>query len=174
MHHVKFLTLVEIACWAVLTQHTAIPVARPMKQRLIERYGSALRVEGETYWAFPALEDLADLTPDDFRAIVPDDRRARALVAVVRALRAMDEAWLRTAPYDEAEAALRRIPGIGPWSAAFILLRSLGRMERMPLDMKAFLRILPRVYGPGVTLAQLAARYGDSFGYWGVYVRAAQ
>jgi DNA-3-methyladenine glycosylase II len=170
MHHVKFLTLAEIACWSILTQHTAIPVARKMKDALVEAYGGSIIVDGQTYHAFPDFDQLGKLSEDDFAAIT-GEKRARYLVGLVGALAKVDENWLRTIPYAEAEAWLRRIPGIGAWSAGFILLRGLGRMECMLLDLKPFLRIVPKIYGPGTSMAEIGQRYGRYFGYWGVYMR---
>lgn len=173
LHHVKFLTLCEIACWSVLTQHIAVPVARKMKDALVEAYGTSLEVDGHLYRAFPEQARLASVSLDELTAVIKNERRAAYLFEVIHALGQLDEQFLRTAPYDEAEAALRRVKGIGAWSAAFILMRGLGRMERMLLDLKPFLRKLPETYGEQATMAQLAERYGPWFGYWGYYFRAA-
>src|SRR5581483_676906 len=70
LRHVKFLTLCEIACWSVLTQHRAIPVARKMKRALIERYGGSIIVEGHTYWAFPELECLVNVSEETFATLI--------------------------------------------------------------------------------------------------------
>lgn len=171
LHHIKFLTLHEAACWAVITQHTAIPIAAGIKRTLIERYGSSITVDGSTYWAFPELERLAGLGMEELGVLLKNERRAAYFMNVVTALSGLDEQWLRTAPYDEAESWLRSIKGIGEWSANFLLLRAEGRTERMMLNLKPFLAIVPKVYGPGVTMAQLSERYGDWFGYWGYYLR---
>lgn len=172
LHHIKFLQLHEAACWAVITQHTAIPIAAAIKHALIERYGSSITVDGHTYWAFPELERLASLSVEELVVLLKNERRASYWHNVVTALSGLDEQWLRTAPYEEAESWLRSIKGIGEWSAAFLLLRAEGRTERMLLNLKPFLAIVPKVYGPDVTMAQLAQRYGDWFGYWGYYLRA--
>jgi len=66
------------------------------------------------------------------------------------------------------------LPGIGPWSATFVLIRGLGRMEHAPPD-KELLRAATRVYGhtgDEHELARLAAPYGPWQGYWAHYLRA--
>jgi len=171
LHHVKFLTLCEAACWSILTQRQAIPITRKVKQALVEKYGNQLVVNSQTYWAFPEFDQLAPASVDDLFALTHNERRAHYLFNAIQKLRTADEGWLRTAPYDEAEAWLRQIKGIGAWSAGFILLRTLGRMDRMLLDLKPFLEILPQIYGPDTTMAQMAERYGAYFGYWGFYLR---
>ncbi len=119
------------------------------------------------------MECLVGIGPNEYAMVIGNERRAEYLSAVVSALATADEDFLRMGPYDEAEAWLRGIKGIGAWSAAFILLRGLGRMERMLLDLKPFLAVLPRVYGPNETMESLSHRYGVHFGYWGIYLRTA-
>lgn len=173
LHHVKFLTVTEAACWAILTQHQPMAIASQFKRKLVENYGNYLEVKGVTYSAFPERANLATVSQADLAELIKNERKAEYLHNLLQALGEIDEDWLRTAPYDEAEQRLRKIKGVGEWSAAFILLRALGRMERLLLDMKPFLKILPQLYGPTTTMKELAAYYGDWFGYWGYYTRAA-
>jgi len=70
---------------------------------------------------------------------------------------------------------LLSFPGIGPWSAGFIMIRGLGRTERMAPDKEA-LRAASRVYDHPVSEAEFAAtaaRYGKWQGYWGHYLRVS-
>jgi DNA-3-methyladenine glycosylase II len=173
LHHVKFLTLFESSCWSVLAQHIPLAVSRKMKRTLIERFGSSIEVNGQVYWAFPEQEQLADVSVEEFTLLLKNSKRAEYLAGVVQAFKNADENFLRTAPYAEAEAWLRRIKGIGEWSAAFILLRGLGRMEQMPFSLKPILSAIEKVYGPGETIEKIAARYGPHLGYWAFYLRVA-
>ncbi|HLX39973.1 MAG TPA: hypothetical protein VKR42_05545 [Ktedonobacteraceae bacterium] len=173
LHHVKFLTLAEIGCWAVLTQRVAIPIAAKMKHRIVENYGDSIEVDRQVYWAFPELERLAQVSPKEWMELLKNERKVAYMSEVTIALNGVDEEFLRTAPYEEAEAWLRSIKGIGEWSAAFILLRGEGRIERMLLNMKPFLAILPKVYGKDETMANIERIYGQWFGYWGYYMRTA-
>ncbi|HZR40919.1 MAG TPA: hypothetical protein VFB12_12415 [Ktedonobacteraceae bacterium] len=171
LHHIKFLTLCEIACWSVLTQHRAIAVARKMKDALVEHYGGKITVEGRVYRAFPELERLARVSPEEFEALVKNQRCAQYLSEVTKTLDVIGEDFLRKAPYDEAEQALLKIKGIGSWSAAFILLRGLGRMERLLFSAKPMRDAIVRVYGPEFQQEVLAHTYGPYIGYWSFYLR---
>jgi len=177
-HQVLFLTPFENACWAVLTQRTPMTIARQSKQALIEQYGVRLEVAGTPYQAFPEPARLASLNADDLAAITGNHRKATYLRALVAAFSAVDEQWLRTAPYDQVESWLRAINGIGEWSASFVLLRGLGRRERIPLAEKRLIETVSRHYGRGRALneqevAEIAARYGPWQGYWAHYLRAS-
>ncbi len=115
------------------------------------------------------------MNPDDLLAILPNLRKAPYLHAAARAFDDVDEQWLRTAPHDAVNAWLRRIPGIGEWSATFLLIRALGRMERISGE-DAILRAAAKVYDPQAGtpegLRGIARRYGAYQGYWAHYLRA--
>jgi DNA-3-methyladenine glycosylase II len=93
------------------------------------------------------------------------------VAGVARAFANVDESWLRSAPLDEVEAWLLKIPGIGPWSASFVLLRGLGRSERLPPGDRFIQAGFQRCYGPA-NFAERAHFYGAWRGYWGHYLRA--
>jgi DNA-3-methyladenine glycosylase II len=155
-----------------------MPIARRLKQALTERFGASLEVGGTRYQAFPDAARLTEADPADLLAIVHTLRRDEYLAAVARAFSVADEAWLRGAAYDEAEAWLRSIDGIGPWSAAFVLLRGLGRAERLPVGEKRLAIAAGKLYNGGppldeAGLRRIAKRYGRWQGYWAHYVRVA-
>jgi DNA-3-methyladenine glycosylase II len=175
-HQVKFATPFESACWAVLAQRNRMAIARGMRDRLVERFGPALEVNGVTHRAFPEPTHLVRVPDDDLLTVLRQQRRARYLRAVAQAFDGVDDASLRTGDYDDVEAWLRAIPGIGPWSARFILLRGLGRMERVDGAEVAVGRAFARVYGGrrgAPAVARVAKPYGRWRGYWLHYLRAA-
>lgn len=174
-HQVKFASPWEAAAWAVLSQRTPIPVAQRAKQRLTERFGLPIEFEGQIKSAFPEPAAMADADLAELGELAGGERKAGYLLAVARAFTAVDEAWLVAAPYDEVEGWLRAIEGIGTWSAEFVLLRGLGRMERLPAE-KRLLEAASRVYDRAVDereLERLAERYGPHRGYWAHYLRVA-
>ena len=83
----------------------------------------------------------------------------------------LGEAFLTSAPYAEARDALCAIPGIGPFSAAAILLRGLGRMDDVPLAMKGFAEPARDVYGAAWDPRATVRRYGPALGYWSFYLK---
>ena len=177
-HQVKFLTPFENACWAVLTQRNPMKIAQQTKQALVEKYGSSLEVSGSVYWAFPEPMQIAVVDESELLKTIRNDRRTEYLVAVARAFSEADEEFLKTASDEAVEAWLRNIKGIGDWSATFIMVRGLGRMERVPLTEARLFEAASRVYGHGeelsrVDLKRLADKYGLWQGYWAHYIRVA-
>jgi DNA-3-methyladenine glycosylase II len=175
-HQVKFLTPFENACWAVLTQRNPMKMAQKTKQALIEKYGNQLEVQGKVYRAFPEPIQIALADYDEILKFIGNDRRAEYLIATAGAFSEVDEEFLKSAPDEEVEAWLRNIKGIGEWSATFIMIRGLGRMEYVPLTETRLLEAASKVYGHGKELSReelkrLAERYGPWQGYWAHYLR---
>lgn len=177
LHQVKFLTPFESACWAVLSQRYPVAAAQRTKQAITEKFGTSLETNGHGYVAFPEPYRLAFVNEHDLEAIVKNRRRTEFLVGVAKAFAEKDEKFLRTAKYDQVEEWLGQIQGIGEWSTRLILLRGLGRMEKIAVE-KRLLKAASSVYGRGRTLTQsvldqMAEKYGPWKGYWAYYLRTA-
>ena len=175
-HQVKFLTPFEIACWAVLTQRNPMNMSQKMKKSLIDRYGGTITIDDVAYSAFPEAERMVHVSEDELTDVVRNARKAEYLVAVIKAFSDVDEHFLRTGDYDEVEAWLRNIRGFGAWSSSFVMVRGLGRMERLTSNEKVMLDAASRLYGHGKDLSRaeverIGEKYGDYQGYWGHYLR---
>jgi DNA-3-methyladenine glycosylase II len=78
-------------------------------------------------------------------------------------------------------AWLLGIKGIGAWSADFVLLRGLGRMQQLHIARESLFEkrmsdAVSKVYANGKRLSgkeilNLAERYGEWQGYWAYYLR---
>ncbi len=175
LHQVKFLTPFECACWAVLSQRNQLSAARKAKQALLERFGTSLEVNGRVYRAFPEPGQLADASKEELKTLLKHERREEYLGETIKAFNQVDERFLRTADYDKVEEWLKNIRGIGEWSARLILLRGLGRMEKLAVE-KRLIAASGRVYGKPMTTQRLhviGEKYGRWKGYWAYYLRTA-
>jgi len=109
----------EMAVRAVLGQQISVPAARTLAARLTERYGTALPVpHGRVDRLFP--------TPAALRAaeVGLPASRLRALRGVSAAL---DDGLVLHPDVDRAdtERQLLALPGIGPWTASYLAMRTL-------------------------------------------------
>jgi DNA-3-methyladenine glycosylase II len=175
-HQVKFLTPFESVCWALLTTRNRIAIACNLKDQIVERFGQSMEVDGIRYAAFPEPEVILGASAGELAEIVSHMRRAEYIIGAAQAFAEVDEMWLREANADEVENWLRKIKGIGPWSASLIMIRALGRMDRLMVPEKNLVTAASRCYGRPLTedeILKLAARYGDYQGYWAHYLRAA-
>lgn len=178
LHQPKFLTPFEIACWAILGQRIPWRIAHRTKLELVERFGTSITLRGEVYRAFPEPRQLAQVEPDELATVVRNARKVEYLRAVIQFFNEVDEQFLRYGPFEEVAARIRGIRGIGEWSAHFVLVRGLGRVERVSSTDRELLDSAARIYNGGqpITTAELQRildPYADTQGYWAFYARNA-
>ncbi|HEX7035135.1 MAG TPA: AlkA N-terminal domain-containing protein [Pseudomonadales bacterium] len=130
----RFGGLFEAFAGVVPFQQVSIDAGIAIVGRLVERFGTCLTHDGGRYYAFPTAERVADARLDRLRACGLSARKAETLRALARLVAAgeVSEAGLEALPSTEAIAVLCELPGIGPWSAALVLLRGLGRLDVFP------------------------------------------
>lgn len=173
---VKFLTPFEIGCWAILAQRIPMNVARKMKENIVNKLGGQIKVKDVEYRSFPEPSSLVAASVE-LPELVPNKRKAEYLSAVAKAFCNVDEQWLRTAPYDEVHTWLTDIKGIGDWSANFVMIRGLGRMEELSNIEPQLALDVARIYAgkdepiKNEELCQIAKEYGKWKGYWAYYLR---
>jgi DNA-3-methyladenine glycosylase II len=177
LHQPKFLTPFEIACWAILGQRQPWRVAHRTKLALVERWGTSITLQGEIYRAFPEPEQLAAVDAGELASVVRNERKVEYLQAVIQFFNEVDEQFLRYGDYDEVIAKIRGIRGVGDWSSYFIMVRGLGRMERVSTVDQELAKAAAKVYNDGQMLApsemqRLLDRYGIYQGLWALYLRA--
>ncbi|MFB3764371.1 MAG: DNA-3-methyladenine glycosylase [Methanotrichaceae archaeon] len=173
-HQVKFLTPFEGTCWAILTERNAVPIAKRQRAALAQRIGKRIKVGGVVYMPFPEPDQMLEANIKDILDIIKNKRRTEYLISAAEAFEDVNESFLRHGDYEEVAAWLDAIKGIGSWYASFIMLCSLGRMERAPLHERSLLRAASSAYGRKMdikSLQDLANRYGRWQGYWAHYLR---
>ena len=118
----------EIAIRAVIGQQVSVSAARTIAGRMVGAYGTPLPVPvGSVTHTFPTPQALAEVT----RLPMPRSRiRTITSLAAAVADGAVDlefgADWAGSAP------ALLALPGIGPWTAAYVALRGLGDPDAFP------------------------------------------
>ena len=120
----------EVAIRAVLGQQVSVAAARSLAGRLTAMYGTPLaEPAGSLGRAFPSAEALAGADPATFGM---PRRRAGTLQTLATRLASgaidLDPGCDR----DRAERDLLAVPGIGPWTAAYIRMRALGDPDVFP------------------------------------------
>jgi DNA-3-methyladenine glycosylase II len=176
LHHVRFPSAFEAACWGVINQRVGGAAARRMKDALVRRAGGRLDVDGVEYLTFPEPAAVASLGPEEIERLVPGGRRGAAVYAVARAFATVDEAFLRDAPIDEVRGWLRAIHGVGPFTSGFVLYRALGRFDGAAMVSDRLVRAAEERYGRPMSsrdVARIAGEYGAWGGHWMLYLWAS-
>jgi AraC family transcriptional regulator, regulatory protein of adaptative response / DNA-3-methyladenine glycosylase II len=144
----------ELAMRAVLGQQVSVAAARRLAGRLAASYGKPFaRPSGTLTHCFP---DAATIAAADPAALPMPASRARALVTLAAALASGEIALHPGADRDEAEARLLALPGIGPWTVAYIRMRALSDPDAFPSTDVGVLRALAALGAgaAGVTAAE--------------------
>jgi AraC family transcriptional regulator of adaptative response / DNA-3-methyladenine glycosylase II len=114
----------EVVVRAIVGQQISVVAATRIVGRIVERLGTPLATPAGTVTRlFPTAEVLAETGDADLP--MPAARRA-TIRAVGAAVASRDLDLGAGADRAEAVAALRRIPGVGPWTAGYVALRALG------------------------------------------------
>ena len=124
----------EVAVRAVLGQQVSVVAARTHAARLVALLGVPLRVSGDGLThLFPSSRALAEMDPDHLRLPMA---RKRSLMGLCQALVDGEISIDVDADRSELGARLLALPGIGPWTVAYIAMRALGDPDVfLPTDL---------------------------------------
>jgi AraC family transcriptional regulator of adaptative response / DNA-3-methyladenine glycosylase II len=122
---------------AIVGQQITLGFAATLRRRLIERVGAPL---GDGLFAPPMAAAVAALETADLAALGFSRAKAGYLVDVARSVaegRLPLAAWGALAPSAGSATRLERtllaVRGIGPWSANYLMMRSYGFLDCVPL-----------------------------------------
>lgn len=167
-----FPTLFETFAAVIPFQQLSLDAGTAIIGRLVKAFGASLTHDDQRWFTFPTPEAIAAASPEALRAT----GLSRAKVASLQALAqfsvdgTLDAMHLDTLATSDALAALRGLPGIGPWSAGLILLRGLRRMDVFPTGDVGAARSLTALLGHPTLLSPaeasaIADRFGNRRGY---------
>jgi DNA-3-methyladenine glycosylase II len=149
---VLFYSPYEAAVWAILSARRARPQATVLRERLARTLGAVFTVAGVEQAALPTPTQLLEV------AELPGLPAPRIpwLHATARAALdgRLDAATLAATEPDEAMAELQRLPGIGPFYAALVQVRSTGVTDMLPTNEPRVLACAGELYGLGGPMSQ--------------------
>jgi len=119
-------SLFEAAVTTILEQQISMKVASVLRKRFVEEWGRGpLYREGEAIFAFPASRDIVKTSPEELRKIGMSGAKARAIHRLTEMIeeKEIDPEFLKTLPSSQVVDFLTHLPGIGAWSAQFIVAR---------------------------------------------------
>ena len=155
----RFPTIFECLLNAVACQQLSIAAGMTLLSRLAASVGPAV---GDLH-AFPTPENVLALPAPALRGLGFSARKADTILGLARAAARgeFDLGALETLDDAAVVESLIRRPGIGPWSADYVLLRGLGRLHVFPQTdvgalngLRDFLLAVGRDDNPGAALAR--------------------
>ena len=162
----RYATLWEACVNAIVFQQISLHAASAILRRVILETGESLVWNGIELHAFPTIAALADADAARLRGAGLSAGKVETLRRVGAALAegALDEVMLEERSSPDASAILCRIKGIGPWTAAVILLRGLGRLDVFPENDSGVARGFAALAGDAIDVPDVMARLGDERG----------
>ena len=159
----------ELAVRAILGQQVSVAAARQLAARLVASYGEPVSPEFATdprlTHVFPDAPRL--LRADSLELGMPAARRA-ALKALAETAVADPNLFRAFGTIEEAIARLRKIRGVGEWTAQYIALRALREPDAFPSADLGLLRGAEVVDGTKSTMPGLLLR-SESWRPWRAY-----
>lgn len=145
----RYPTIFESLVNAVACQQVSLDVGILLLNRLAQNFGAVLTDGPTKFYSFPAPEDLLSTSEDSLKQLGFSRQKARAIwdLACGIANEDINLDQLETASNEEAIAYLQSIRGIGRWSAEYVLLRGLGRLDVFPGDDVGGQNNIQRLFG---------------------------
>ena len=132
----RFPTLFETLVNAIACQQMSLSLGIVLLSRLAAKFGMAMESADGMAHAFPRPEDMVNLEPKAFRELGFSLQKGRAIIALTRACSKGGCPWEELESLDN-QAVVERLlglRGVGRWSAEYVLLRGLGRLNVYPGD----------------------------------------
>lgn len=159
----------ELAVRALLGQQISVAAARTIAGRLVARFGAPLDIDRsgfeELTHVFPQPAALAGA---DLATLGLPRTRAAALGALAADVAANPAIFGPHASLDEAIARLRKLAGVGEWTAHYIAMRELREPDAFPAADLGLIRAVAKLTGTTPTPKVLLAR-AEGWRPWRAY-----
>ena len=112
-----------------------IPRIKEMHNKMAEKFGGTVEVEGIELRRFPRLDELSEASEEDLREL-GIGYRAKYIVETIKILKEtdFDPKEVREMEYEDARKEMKKLYGVGDKVADCVLLFSLGFYEAYPID----------------------------------------
>lgn len=156
----------------IISQNKQIPHIKKIVADICERYGTYVgEVDGTSYYSFPDLEALRNISEDEFRQLKTGFRAPYLINAIDNMANGLTRDSFIDMSYDEAKDRLTSIKGVGDKVANCVLLFGLSYCNAFPVDVWVK-RIMEQVYFKEDTPKDVIMKFAeDNFGEYGGYAQ---
>ncbi len=132
----RYPSLFEALVNSIACQQVTLNLGILLLDPLAEKFGAVFLEEGTPRYAFPHPADLADVPEDEIKVLGFSRQKVRAIKQLSAAMVSgqLDLTGLDDMTDQEAIDFLTSLRGIGRWSAEYVLLRGLRRLDTFPGD----------------------------------------
>jgi DNA-3-methyladenine glycosylase II len=122
-------TSFEALTWAIIGQQISLKAAISLRRKWIQAVGKR---HHNGLWCYPDALSALCLNVEQLRALGFSYHKARTLLAVSQLVQSKElplEQWEQSIPVESIMQTLMPIPGIGPWTINYTLLRGFGWLD---------------------------------------------
>ena len=151
-------TVFEALVMAIVAQQISSAVARVIREGLVSTYGTPVEADGHLLHAFPTPASLLAAGTDALRAQKLSGRKVEYVQDTARRTLGgeLDPARFDGLEDEEAIAELVKVRGIGRWTAEWVLMSALGRLDVLPAGDLALRRVVSDLYFDGTPIDEAA------------------
>ena len=163
----RYPTLWEAIVNAIVFQQVSIHAASAILRRIVEHLTQPIEHQGRKYHPFFTPEDWLAAKSKQLRSLGISEGKELALNTNADALLngTLRESELEAMPTNAVLQRLIELRGIGPWTAAVICLRGLGRLDVFPMEDSGVARALSDLSGdPNIRVEPILDALGDQRG----------
>lgn len=144
-------TLFESVVIAITEQQISLHAAIAIRSRLVKRYGDTVIRDGRIFYGFPTPESLARAQLRGMKKIGLSVVKARYISEFSKKVASgeFNLERLREMSDEQVIAQLMKFRGIGRWTAEYVLVRGMGRVNSLPADDLGIQRAVSHAYFRG-------------------------
>ena len=154
LHPPRNSSLFQTLLLAIVSQQISGAAARAIRGRIIEALGIPLSFNGRTFHLFPKAESFLESGQQALHSLGLSNRKAEYVLEIaskdVEGL--LDIHRLERLGNQEVLRELVQLRGIGHWTAQWVLINSLGRMDAFPAGDLALQKAISEHYFGGKRL----------------------
>lgn len=143
----RYRSLWEAFVNAVVFQQVSLHSATATVKRMVMLLGEPVVSGNTALYRFPEADELLSSSDTTLRATGLSLAKIATLRRAAEAINAgaLPEGKFEEMPSDDIAEELRKIKGVGPWTASVILLRGFGRLDAFPMNDSGVARNLTLV-----------------------------
>ena len=127
--------LFEALCWCIIGQQINLTFAHQIKERLVRHCGVQVLYEGVTHFLFPTPSAILELSDEELQTMKFSRQKMRYIRVIAREFQEgrLSHSSLCALPdFESRKRALTSLTGIGPWTANYVLMKTLREPDCIP------------------------------------------
>ena len=128
--------LFEALCWAIIGQQINLTFAYTLKKRLVESFGETFSYDNTIFYMFPTPRTISRLKASDIKGLQFTGKKSEYIIELAKKMadgELTKKKLLNRDGFESARNELKRLYGVGQWTADYVSLRCLNDRAAFPV-----------------------------------------